>query len=99
MHFFFQHEIAQNRYIQILIPIKPTLPITYLVSVTRRLVVIWEWNNGSAHTEDHSRMNLTVSVCVTVGLLLFHTKVLKRHSNHNGLLLRTVNVFYHTTGY
>ena len=30
------------------------------------LVVIREWDDGSTDTEDHSRMDLTVSVCGAV---------------------------------
>mmetsp|Transcript_21736 Transcript_21736/g.71902 ORF Transcript_21736/g.71902 Transcript_21736/m.71902 type:complete len:279 (+) Transcript_21736:1366-2202(+) len=59
-----------------------------LISITRRLIVVGERNNTRANTEDHCRVNLTVSILVEV----VAANVLHQHGNVASLLFHHVDV-------
>lgn len=65
-------------------------------TMTACLVVVGEWDDGSTDTQDHGRVDLTVSVSRAVGNTLF-LEVIRSHGEHHCLLLQSVNVFNHTT--
>ena len=60
--------------------------------------MIGEWDDGSAHTQNHSRVDLTVGVRGAVLLFLF-LEIVGRHGQHDGLFLHGVDVLHHTTGH
>ena len=51
-----------------------------LISVPGRLIVIWERNNTRTDTQNHARMNFTMSVLV---FCLVYQHVAKVHCNHS----------------
>ena len=62
------------------------------------LVMIREWNDGSADSQYHGRVYFTVGVCGTVGDV-FVLKVIWGHCQHDRLLLQRINIFYNTTSH
>jgi len=69
-----------------------------LIRITRRLVVVGERDDRSAHSQNHGGMDLTVSVAVLLSLLLLGlafplgilSKVMGEHSNHRILLFLNI---------
>ena len=57
-----------------------------LVSVSGRLVVVWERNDRGADTENHRRMNLEMSIVISLLLPVF-IDVVNKHGNHRRLFL------------
>ena len=66
-----------------------------LVRVTRRLVVVWERDDGRAHAQDHRRVDLAVRVGGRVRVIRVvpgRLEVVDGHGDHRGLLLLDVDV-------
>ena len=56
--------------------------MNYLIGVTRRLIVIGEWNDGGTNAENHGWVDL--AMCVRIGIAA-HLQVFRHHRQHDRL--------------
>jgi len=57
--------------------------------------VIWEWNDGCAHSQYHGRVDLTMAVSAAV-LFPLVMQILREHCEHYRLLLKRINVLHNS---